>query len=120
MVGNITGRKGHAKMDSVDGSKVVVRINTQDISTGTAFFKSHREYIEHRFKQLGYKITLWNWDRRENGQWSKDERGISFKKTDSNIDMIFEVIGTIGKNIRRLGGKEDGDNPQGEGPKGAA
>lgn len=86
----------------VTGSVVKFSFSALDVWNNIRFFDDHRSYVKHRFAELGFEVTLWNWDRDEDGVWRQFPDGIQFKKNDSDIDMSIEVSGVVGKNIRKL------------------
>ena len=80
-----------------------------DVWNNIKYFKDHRAYVKHRFNEMGYEVTKWNWDKNpETGSWEKDEDGITFKKNDSDLDLTIEVTGVVGKNLRQIRKEEYG------------
>lgn len=83
--------------------RIVFTFDENDVFTNTQFHKNHRDYIRWRFAQLGFAVTKWNWERNPlTNKWINDKTGIEFKRTDSDIQLRFEVSGIVGQNIRRL------------------
>ncbi len=92
------------------GSKIIVRITDEDISRNTAYFATHRQYVEHLFKQLGYIVTKWKYE--EVGEkWSSEKLkmvkdlkhnpdGIIMMRTDSDINPLVEFHGEVGVNLQ--------------------
>ncbi len=84
---------------SIKPNQRVVRITDADILNHSHLFKSHRMYIGHKFKEMGYEVTEWH--SRYNGE-QKIVQGLEYLRTDSDVMPTVEVVGTIGVNIRPL------------------
>ena len=85
--------------------KVEVSFNHEDVYRNTANFKTHREYVQWLFKQKGYEVFKWNWDKDpDTGKWNSFPDGVEFEREDNTEKELRIVVrGTVGKNIRSLG-----------------
>src|ERR1035438_7780806 len=81
--------------------KIVLHFTEDDVFNNTKWFKSHREFVEAKFLQLGFKVTKWNWYRDFMGRWIQDKDGIVFKKDDSVLELSIEITGIVGLNLER-------------------
>ena len=82
-------------------AKFVLRDRDLAIQGLRLAFKTHREYIAHRFKQIGIEVTRWTHDYSSlNGPHPK--LGIVYLANDSVLDPGLEVIALVDHNCRRL------------------
>lgn len=97
---NIYAYKAYKKLKA-KFEPVVVRITETDITfTGVHLaFKNHREYLAHRFKQLGVEVYRWSHNYDSLGG-DNPELGLVYLGSDSVIDEAIEVHALIGHNAR--------------------
>lgn len=87
----------------VEGKKVVMTFSVQDVYQNTQFHKTHREFIQHVFKQHGYEVTKWNWDKDpDSSKWIHHPDGVQFMSSDRMVELYTEVHGIVGQNVREL------------------
>ena len=86
----------------IEGNVASFKFDAFDVYNNTKYFKTHRDYVRYRFQQMGLEVVKWNWEQAENGKWFPNEDGIKFKRMESDINVIIEVSGVIGKSLRRL------------------
>jgi hypothetical protein len=75
-----------------------------DVFGSTRYFKTHRDYIKHRFAKMGYEVVKFNWDFDEHGKLQnyKYPDGIKFMQEDTQLYTYIEVTGFVGKSLRPI------------------
>lgn len=77
----------------------VLRIADAEIFNNAHLFKNHRDYIAFKFKEMGFEVTEWH------SRYKGEEliaQGLQYYRTDSDLNPMVEVVGTLGQNIRPL------------------
>ncbi len=101
---------------SIGPNQRVVRMTDVDILTATAMYKTHRDYVAKLFRDIGFEVTEWH------SKTVGDIQGLQYYKSDSDVVLTVEVVGTIGVNIRPIRELEavlaGGNKIQTEGPSG--
>lgn len=83
------------------GQKLSVFITEQDIYNNTHLFKTHREYINHRFNQeFGMEVTQYS--HKYDSLGNKLITGLVYERTDSIIMHTLKVTGEVGVSLRRM------------------
>lgn len=77
----------------------VIRLTDADIFKLAGMYKTHRDFIAAKFKEMGYEVTEFHSRYRGEEQIAQ---GLQYYRTDSDIYPMLEIVGTIGKNIRPI------------------
>lgn len=80
--------------DRIEGKKAIIYVTDEDIHKNTKNFKSHRDYIAHRFKQLGIEVIRWHTT--DGGR----KPGLKYMAGDSQLLTFQEITGIIGENVK--------------------
>jgi hypothetical protein len=82
-------------------AKLVLRDRDFTVAGIHLSFKSHRDYIAYRFKEIGIEVTRWNHDY-ESLNTPHPKLGLVYLANDSVLDPGLEVIALVDHNCKRL------------------
>lgn len=82
-------------------AKLVLRDRDLAIQGLRLSFRTHRDYIAFRFKQIGIEVTRWNHDYASLST-PHPKLGLVYLANDSVLDPGLEVIALVDHNCKRL------------------
>ena len=83
----------------IKSNQRVVRVTDRDIIANVRLYKSHRQYVEKRFRDIGFEVithqSLYDMGK-------KIVQGLEYYRGDSVVTETIDIVGTIGVNIRPI------------------